>query len=139
MTTKQLYIKNKSYYFYNVLINLSKFSINNLKLDKKTLKDIDIYYIGYVDKSKPVDWCVNSVNPLYLMINKVFCFVGEENNVKYLKIDKGNKKLEDSVPSLWNKVFTGIKHYIKKINHECKLEECKGFPHCEEFGKIKFN
>ena len=35
MTTKQLDIKNKSYCFYNDLINLSKFSANNLKLDKK--------------------------------------------------------------------------------------------------------
>ena len=34
MTAKQLDIKNKSYYFYNDLINLSKFSMNNLKLDK---------------------------------------------------------------------------------------------------------
>ena len=42
--------------------------MNNLKLDKKTWKDIDIYYIGYVDKNKPEDWCVNSANPLYLMI-----------------------------------------------------------------------
>ena len=92
MTTKQLDTKNKSYYFYNDLINLSKFSIDNLKLDKKTWRDIDIYYIGYVDKNKPEYWCVNSVNPLYLMTNKVFCFVGEENNVKYLKIDKEIKK-----------------------------------------------
>ena len=36
MTTKQLDIKNKTYYFYNDLINLSNFSINNLKSDKKT-------------------------------------------------------------------------------------------------------
>ena len=35
MSTKQLNIENKSYYFYNDLINLSNFSINNLKLDKK--------------------------------------------------------------------------------------------------------
>ena len=137
MTTKQ-YIKNKSYYFYNELINLSNFSMNKLKLDKKTWKDIDIYYIGNVGKNKPEDWCVNSVNPLYLMINNVFCFVGEKNGVKYLKIDKGNKNIEDSILSIWNKVFSGIKHYIKKISHECKLfPECKGFPECEEFGKIK--
>ena len=33
-----------------------------------------------------------------------------------------------------------MKHYIKKINHECKtFSECKGSPHCREFGKIKFN
>ena len=36
--------------------------------------DLDIYYIGYVDK-KP-DWNVNSVNPLYLMINKFNKFYG---------------------------------------------------------------
>ena len=111
--------------------------MNNLKLDKKTWKDIDIYYIGYVDKNKPEDWCVNSVNLFYLMINKVFCFVGEKDRVEYLKIDKGKKKLEDSILTLWNDVFTGIKHYIKKINHECKtFAKCKGPPHCEEFGKI---
>ena len=60
------------------MINLSNFSMKILKLDKKTWKDIDIYYIGYVDKNKPKDCCVNSVNPLYLMINKVFCFVGKK-------------------------------------------------------------
>ena len=67
MTSTQLNIQNKSYYFHNDLIGLSNFSSNNLKLDKKTWKDIDIYYIGYVDKNKPEDSCVNSVNPLYLM------------------------------------------------------------------------
>ena len=35
MTTKQLDIKNTSYYFYNDLINLSKFCIKKLKLDKR--------------------------------------------------------------------------------------------------------
>ena len=86
MTTKQLDIKNRTYCFDNYLINLSNFSINNLKLDKKkTWKDIDIYYIGYVHKSKPEDWKVNSVNSLYLMINRVFCFVGEKKWCKILE------------------------------------------------------
>ena len=82
MTTKQLNIKNTTYYFYNDLINLSNFSVNNLKLERKAWKDIYIYYIGYVDKDKPEDWKVNSVNPLYLIFNRVFCFVGEKNGVK---------------------------------------------------------
>ena len=73
MAVKQLNIKNRTYYFYNDLINALNFEPNNLKLDKKkTWKDMDIYYIGYVDKNKPRDWSVNSVNPLYLIINKVF-------------------------------------------------------------------
>ena len=35
--------------------------------------------------------------------------------MKYLKIDKGNKKLEDSILNLWNEVFTGIKHDLKGL------------------------
>ena len=38
MTTKQSDIKNRSYCFYNDLINVSKFSMNNLKLDKKNMQ-----------------------------------------------------------------------------------------------------
>ena len=49
MTTKQLDIKNRPYYFYNDLINVLNFEAYNLKLDKKTWKDIDIFCIGYVD------------------------------------------------------------------------------------------
>ena len=51
MTAKQLNIKNRTYYFYSDLINVLNFEPINLKLDKKTWKDIDIYYIGYVDKN----------------------------------------------------------------------------------------
>ena len=87
MATKQLNIKNKTYYFYNDLINVLNFEANNLKLDKKSWRDIDIYYIGYVDKDKPSERRVNSVNPLYLIVSSVFCFEGEKNGVKYLKID----------------------------------------------------
>ena len=35
MTTKQIHIKNRTYYFYNDLINVKSFNSNNLKLDKK--------------------------------------------------------------------------------------------------------
>ena len=35
MAVKQLNIKNRTYYFYNDLINALNFEPNNLKLDKK--------------------------------------------------------------------------------------------------------
>ena len=38
MTIKQCDIKNKTYYFYNDLINLPNFEPGNLKLDKKVGK-----------------------------------------------------------------------------------------------------
>ena len=44
--------KNRTYYFYNDLIKLLDFDPNMLKLDKKTFKGVDIYYIGYVTKKK---------------------------------------------------------------------------------------
>ena len=111
--------------------------MKNLRLDKKQGKTL-MSIILVMLKNKPEDWCVNSVNPLYLMINKIFCFAGEKNGVKYLKIDKGNKKLEDYVLSLWNEVFTGIRYYIKKINYECKeLSKIKVY-YDEDFVKINF-
>ena len=69
MTKRQLNIKNKSYYFCNDLITALHFEANKLKVDKKTWKDIDICCISYADKK--ADWNVNSVNPLYLIINRV--------------------------------------------------------------------
>ena len=43
MTTKQLDIKNKTYYFYNDLINVSNFEPCNLKLYKKKKKKLERY------------------------------------------------------------------------------------------------
>ena len=62
------------------MINLSNFEADNLKLDKKIWKDIDIYYIGYIDKDKPSEWNVNSVNPLYLLINRAYAIISEKKN-----------------------------------------------------------
>ena len=95
MTTRQLIIKGRTYYFYNDLINVLNFEANNLNLDKKSLKDIDIYYIGYVDKNKPSEWKVDSVNPLYLLINRVYGIVSEKNCFKFLSTDKGDAVLEN--------------------------------------------
>ena len=40
---KQIEIKNRTYYFYNDIINIEKFDSNLSKLDKKSYKDIDTY------------------------------------------------------------------------------------------------
>ena len=51
-TTKQINIKNRTYYFYNDIIDIENFDSNLLKIDKKSYKDIDIFIIGYVKKKK---------------------------------------------------------------------------------------
>ena len=67
---KQLNIKNRTYYFYNNMINLKRFEPNLLKIDRKSYKNIGIYNIGYITIKK-IDDCENiySVNPLYLRVN----------------------------------------------------------------------
>ena len=44
---KQIEIKNRTYYFYNGIINIGEFDSNLLKIEKKLYKDIDIYYTGH--------------------------------------------------------------------------------------------
>ena len=92
MKTKELNIKNRTCYFYNDLINISNFEANNLKLDKKTFLELDIHFIGYVDK-KP-DWNVNSVNPLCLMIKRFYGSISEKNGNKCLTIVDNNEVLK---------------------------------------------
>ena len=50
--TKELDIKNRSYYFLNDIIDIINLHSNLLKIDKKSDKDIDIYYIGYITIKK---------------------------------------------------------------------------------------
>ena len=53
-----------------LMINLNNFELNLLKIDKKSHKDIDIYYIGYITIKKFGDCeSIHSINPLYLIIH----------------------------------------------------------------------
>ena len=56
---KQVNIKNRRYYFFNDMINIKNFDSNLLKIEKKSYKNIDICYIGYITIKK-------------LMIMKIF-------------------------------------------------------------------
>ena len=43
---KDINIKNRTYYFYDDMVNIKDFDSSLLKLDKKSFKNIAIYYIG---------------------------------------------------------------------------------------------
>ena len=51
-TTKQINIKNRTYYFYNDIIDLENFDARLIKIYKKSYKDMNIYNIRYVTKTK---------------------------------------------------------------------------------------
>ena len=94
---KQIDIKNRTYYFYNDIIDLKDFDAKLLKIDKKSYKNIDIYYIGYITIKK-IDDCENihSVNPLYLLVNRANGYIEDKNGNKFLLFDDSvneNKEL----------------------------------------------
>ena len=119
--TKQINIKNQTYYFYNDIIGLDNFEAKLLKIDKKSYEDIRIYNIGYVTKKKNDD-CknINSVNPLYLGITHANGYIEEKDANKYLVFDSTDENKE----LLKKYVFNGIRDKIKEINsNECDYEK----------------
>ena len=45
---KEINIKNQIYFLFDEMIDIKNFDSNLLKIDKKSYKNIDIYYIGHV-------------------------------------------------------------------------------------------
>ena len=78
-TLKQINIKNRTYYFYNDIIDLENFDSSLLKIDKKSYKGIGIYNIGYITIKKIDDYeNIYSVNPLYLIIAHANGYIEEK-------------------------------------------------------------
>ena len=90
---------------------------------------LGIYYVGYVTK-KP-EYSVNSVNPFYLLINRIDTFMEEKEGDKYLNIALTDKNTE--VLTKYSEVWDGIKDCIRKINNTGLGEYDK------DYMKIKFN
>ena len=60
------------------MINIEEFNLNLLKIDKKSYKNISIYYIGYIPMKDSDYVRINSVNPLYLIISEVLGHIDEK-------------------------------------------------------------
>ena len=128
---KQIEIKNRTYYFYNNMINLKNIDPNLLKIDKKSYKNIGIYDTGYITIKKIDDYeNIYSVNPLYLIIAHANGYIEEKGVNKYLVFDSTDENKE--LLKKYNDVFNGIRNKIKKISgDECDYEK--------DYMKIKFN
>ena len=98
------------------MINLNNLDRSLLTIDKKSYKDIDIYYIRYITIKKKNDDYKNiySVNPLYLFIGNVYGHIEGKNESKYLVFDSidENREVIEKYTELWD----GIKNDIEKIN-----------------------
>ena len=69
---KEINIKNRTYYFFDYMINIKGFDPSLLKIDKKSYKNINTYYIGYITMKDSKYVIIHSVNPLYLIISEAY-------------------------------------------------------------------
>ena len=120
---KELNIKNKTYYFFDDMIDIKNFHSSLLKIDKKSHEGIDIYYIGHITIKKFSD-CENihSINPLYLIIHSATDHFKEKYGEKYLIIDSTEE---------YEKVFSGIISEIKTLNSGKELFYEKNYARIE--------
>ena len=99
------------------MVNIEDFHSNLLEINKKSHKNIDIYYIGYIvikkfSECNSIDYeNIHNVDPLYLTINSVIGYFKEKNGEKYLILDLTEKY----------EVFSGIISEIKTLNEGKEL------------------
>ena len=78
------------------MINIEVFDSKLVNIDKKSYKNIDIYYIGYTTIKKIDDYeSIYNVNPLYQIVDEVDQHIKEKNGSRYLVFDSTdeNKKV----------------------------------------------
>ena len=91
-------IKNQTYYFFDDMINIKDFDPSQIKIDKKSYKNIGTYHIGYITVKDSDHVKINSINPLYLIISEVDGYIEENTGNKYLAFastDRNKKVLEN--------------------------------------------
>ena len=107
---------NQTYYIFNQIIYREKFDPTNIETDKKSQKNILIYYIGYETIKK--DLKIYSANPLYLIFYKVNGYFEEINGYKYLTLvptNKGKEKIH-KYEELWIKIRDLIRSVTKNAD-----------------------
>ena len=100
------------------MINIEVFDLNLLRIDKKSYKNIDSYYIGYITIKKMGDYeDIYSVNPLHLIIGAVDGQIEKKkkkkNRSKYLVFDSTdeNRKIFEKCTELWD----GLKMKLRQL------------------------
>ena len=64
------------------MIKITNFDSSLLKIDKKSCKNIDTYYTGYITVKNIGDHeSIHSVNPLYLIVGTVAGYIAEKNEI----------------------------------------------------------
>ena len=127
---KDIDVKNRTYYFFDDIINTKNFDPNNIEINEKSYENIFIYYIGYVTIKDHKYLKINSVNPLYLFFSKVNGYFEEINKNKYLMLLSANESEEK---------IKKYEEFWSKIRDLIRLITRNSDDYNEKYMKIKFN
>ena len=120
---KEINIKNQTCFYFDNMIDIRNFHSDLLKIDKKSHRGFDIFYIGY-NTIKKLSNCncnyncdcdyenIRSVNSLYLIIHSATGYFKEKYDEKYLILDSTEE---------YKEVFSRIKWKIETITDGKKL------------------
>ena len=110
---KDIDIKYHTYYIFDGITNIKAFDPRKIKIDEKSYKNILIYYVEYVSIKDLKYVKINSVNPLYFIINKKNKYFEEINENKSLTLVPTNESKEkiEKCEELWSK--------INYVNNRC--------------------
>ena len=127
---KDISIKNRTYCFFNDIINIKTFDPNKIKLDENSYKNILIYYNGYVTIKDSKYVKINCVYPLHLIIGKANGYFEKVNKNRYLTLVPTNasKKKKKKCEELWSKIKDLIRSITKNSDN-----------YDEIYMKLKFN
>ena len=98
--------------------------------DEKSYKNIFIYYIGLVMVKDLSYVKVNSVNSLYLIINKINRYIEKSNETKYLTVVLTNESI--GILKTCEELCNKIRYLIRSITNDSDNYD-------EKYMKIKFN
>ena len=93
---KEINIKNRKYYLFDDMIDIKDFRSNLLKIGKKSYKNSDICYIGYMTVKDSDYVKINSAIHFNFIIGETDGYIEESNGNKYLTFastDKNKKVL----------------------------------------------
>ena len=112
---REINIENRTYYFYNDIVNFDEFDESKINIDKKDFNDLDIYYLGYEYKKK-LQNVINSINPLYLRIRDLRGKLkkGKDDNAWYLIIF-GDADILRKFAKIWKSIRAKIEEIADDI------------------------
>ena len=135
MDIKSLEIKNRTNYNWDDITYINDFDVNSLEIIKRESRiSANIYYTGYVLNP---DYDYDTINPLYLVINRLIGYIEEieGSSDKYLVVAKSmrNKDIFSVLDTVWGSIENKIEDKINPIPNNYPSIKIKNYD------KFRFN